>query len=105
MERSLPRYTNVQYVGVKMFLGNHFVMNVDRDWIGVNNMKEYIKCNECPKCKPQKTLKNGVKWGVCGMGGNTVFLEPWKEKKSSGHGYIHHDISGCGMFEKENVEE
>lgn len=80
-------------------------MNVDRDWIGVNNMKEYIKCNECPKCKPQKTLKNGVKWGVCGMGGNTVFLEPWKEKKSSGHGYIHHDISGCGMFEKENVEE
>lgn len=45
------------------------------------NNKQYLDCPECPKCKPKDTLRNGVKWGICGMGGNIVYLEPWKEKK------------------------
>ena len=65
------------------------------------NGKEYIDCPECPKCKKKDTLKNGVKWGICGMGGNTVYLEPWKEKRVSGNGYIKHPVSGCGMYLKE----
>nr|DAZ77721.1 MAG TPA: hypothetical protein [Caudoviricetes sp.] len=44
------------------------------------------------------TLRNGVRWGICGMGGNIVYLEPWKEKRVSGRGYIHHNVSSCGLF-------
>ncbi len=64
------------------------------------NGKEYIDCPECPKCKPQEGLRDGVRWGICGMGGNIVYLEPWKEKRISGSGYIYHNVSGCGLFEK-----
>ena len=52
------------------------------------NGKEYLDCPDCPQCKPQDTLINGARWGVCGMGGNTVYLEPWKEKRANGSGYI-----------------
>lgn len=65
------------------------------------NDKEYIDCPDCSRCKVKNTLRNGVKWGICGMTGNIVHLEPWKEKRKSGHGYIHHDVSSCGLFEKE----
>lgn len=44
--------------------------------------KEYVDCPDCPRCKPKDTLRNGVRWGICGMGGNIVYLEPWKEKKN-----------------------
>ena len=46
--------------------------------------KEYVDCPDCPRCKPKDTLRNGVRWGICGMGGNIVYLEPWKEKESMG---------------------
>lgn len=39
-------------------------------------MKEYIKCPECPRCKPQPGKRDGVKWGICHNGGNMVYLEP-----------------------------
>ena len=64
------------------------------------NGKEYIDCPECPKCKPQEGLKNGVRWGICGMSGNIVYLEPRKIKRISGSGYIYHNVSSCGLFEK-----
>ena len=64
------------------------------------NNRQYIDCLECPRCKSQNTLKNGVKWGICGMSGNIVYLEPWKEEKVSGRGYIYHNTSSCGLFEK-----
>ena len=63
--------------------------------------KEYIDCPECPRCKRKDTLKNGVEWGICGMGGNIVYLKPWKEKKISGKGYIYHKTSSCGLYAKE----
>lgn len=65
------------------------------------NDKEYIDCPDCSRCKVKNTLRNGVKWGICGMTGNIVHLEPWKEKRKSGHGYIYHNVSSCGLFEKE----
>ena len=40
--------------------------------------KEFLDCTECPRCKPQDGLKHGVRYGICGMGGNLVYLEPWK---------------------------
>ena len=68
--------------------------------------KEYVNCSECPYCKPRPERRKkgfwgeGTKYGICGHDGNLVFLEPWKEKKRSGSGYIYHDISGCGMYKK-----
>ena len=67
--------------------------------------REYIKCPECPKCKPKEGLRDGAKWGICGEGGNIVYLEPWKEKRISGKGWIHHPISSCGIYEKNKVKE
>lgn len=66
------------------------------------NGKEYLDCPDCPECRPQSTLRNGVRWGICGDGGNIVYLEPWKEKKANGRGYIHHGVSGCGYYVKED---
>lgn len=61
--------------------------------------KEYVDCPDCPRCKPKDTLRNGVRWGICGMGGNIVYLEPWKEKRIYGNDYIKHNTSSCGLFE------
>lgn len=63
-------------------------------------MKEYIKCPECPMCKPQPGKRDGVKWGICHNGGNMVYLEPRKIKRASGSGYIYKPISSCGMYGK-----
>ena len=41
--------------------------------------KEFLDCTECPRCKPKDGLKHGVRYGICGMGGNLVYLEPWKK--------------------------
>ncbi len=73
-------------------------------------MKEWITCAECPHCKPQGIMKKGfygagVRYGICGHGGNLVFLEPWKEKRIYGGGYIHHEVSSCRMYEKEKKDE
>ena len=67
--------------------------------------REFIDCPECPHCKkkpePYKGITgHGVKYGICGIGGNLVFLEPWKEKRYSGKGYINHPVSSCGLIEK-----
>lgn len=62
--------------------------------------REYIDCPDCPRCKPQSTKRHGARWGICGLGGNIVYLEPWKEKKIHGKGYIHHNVSSCGIYEK-----
>ncbi len=72
--------------------------------------KEYLDCSECSHCKPQGIRKKGnygegYKYGICGHGGNIVFLEPWKEKRLYGGGYIHHNASSCGLYEKENGRE
>ena len=68
-------------------------------------MKESLTCTECQHCKPQGIRKEGFmgagyKYGICGQGGNLVFLEPWKEKRIRGSGYIHHKVSSCGLYEK-----
>ena len=53
-------------------------------------MKEYIKCPECPMCKPQPGRKRwGKMGGICHSGGNMVYLEPRKIKRASGSGYIY----------------
>ncbi len=69
-------------------------------------MKEYLTCAECPHCKPQGIRKDGFfgagyQYGICGQSGNVVILEPWKEKRIHGSGYIHHKVSSCEMYEKE----
>lgn len=61
---------------------------------------EFIDCPDCPHCRPESGLRNGVKYGICARGGNVVYLEPWKEKRTRGNGYIHHDVSSCGTIEK-----
>lgn len=66
-------------------------------WIG---NKEYIDCPECPCCCPQEGLQNGARYGICHGTGNTVYLEPWKEKRISGSGWIHHPVSSCALYEK-----
>lgn len=62
--------------------------------------REYIDCPDCPRCIPQPGLRNGVKWGICRNSGNIVHLEPWKEKRIKGTGWIHHPVSSCGLYEK-----
>ena len=62
--------------------------------------KEYIDCPDCQRCKPQSGLKNGARWGICGGAGNIVYLEPWKEKRINGKGWIHHPVSSCALYEK-----
>lgn len=62
--------------------------------------REFLDCTECPKCKVKEGLKHGVRYGICGMGGNLVYLEPWKERKVCGSGLIHHPVSSCGLYEK-----
>lgn len=61
-----------------------------------------IKCDTCPRCKdtyPDKLDCNGNHFYICGMSGNIVYKEPWKEKRLCGSGYIHHSVSGCGLYE------
>ena len=58
------------------------------------------RCAECPHCKPRGKRREGLygagyQYGICDFTGNIVFLEPWKEKKISGNGYISHIASGC----------
>ena len=62
---------------------------------------EAYSCAECPHCKQHGIRKEGFmgagyKYGICRQGGNVVFLEPWKEKKIYGSGYISHKVSSCG---------
>lgn len=70
-----------------------------------DDKKRIIKCDECQYCKPKGVNSfgrgKGVLYGICGQGGNMVFLEPWREKKVCGSGYIYHKISGCGLYRKE----
>ena len=61
-----------------------------------------IKCDTCPRCKdtyPGKLNASGIHFYICGMGGNIVYKEAWKERRYSGHGYYHHGVSGCGLYE------
>lgn len=74
--------------------------------------REFIDCSECPHCKkqpdPYKGIRgHGVKYGICGMGGNLVYLEPWKERRICGSGWIHYHVSSCALYEKkeENSHE
>lgn len=66
--------------------------------------KEFLDCAECPRCKPKDGLKNGVRYGICGMGGNLVYLEPWKERRICGSGWIHHRVSSCALYEKNGMQ-
>lgn len=66
--------------------------------------KEFLDCTECPRCKPQDGLKHGVRYGICGMGGNLVYLEPWKERRTCGSGWIHHHVSSCALYEKKGTQ-
>ena len=67
--------------------------------------KEYIDCPECPRCRLQPGLRNGVKWGICHGSGNLVYLEPWREKRNCGSGWINHTVSSCGLYEKNDPED
>ena len=40
--------------------------------------KEFLDCTECSRCKPRDGLKHGVRYGICGMGGNLVYLNRGK---------------------------
>lgn len=66
-------------------------------------MREFITCAECPHCKdiyPNEVDANGYPFQICDLGGNIVHTKPWKEKRCTGGGYIHHDVSSCRIFEK-----
>ena len=71
---------------------------------------DYITCAECPHCKPKGIREDGFlgagyQYGICGQCGNLVFLEPWKEKRIHGNGYIHHKVSSCERYEKRQSEK
>lgn len=74
-------------------------------------MDKYIRCFECPHCKKKGKYHGpfmaaeGVEYGICGHGGNLVFLEPFREKRVHGSGYIYHKPSTCGMVIREEAEE
>lgn len=63
--------------------------------------KEFLDCTECPRCTPKYGLRHGARYGICGMSGNIVYLEPWKERRICGNGWIHHHVSSCALYEKE----
>lgn len=66
------------------------------------NLAEKIRCNTCPYCKdtyPGKLDHQGNHFCICGLTGNMVYTMPRKEKRYSGSGYIHLEISGCGLFD------
>ena len=69
------------------------------EWVPILNGKEFVTCVDCIKCKPREGLKSGIKYGICDEGGNLVYLEPWKEKRIYGGGYVNHHISSCMMYE------
>ena len=61
-----------------------------------------INCDTCPRCYdpyPDKVDIHGNHFNICHLTGNIVYTEPWKEKRYSGHGYIHHSVSTCGLYE------
>ena len=60
----------------------------------------YLDCTECPRCKVKEGLRHGVRYGICGQSGNLCYLEPWKERRIRGSGWIHHTVSSCGLYEK-----
>ena len=62
--------------------------------------REFLDCTECPKCKTRDGLKHGVRYGICDMSGNIVYLEPWQERRICGKGWIHHHVSSCALYEK-----
>lgn len=65
-----------------------------------------IKCDTCPRCKdtyPGKVNQAGVHFYICGMSGNIVYKQAWNERMCSGHGYYHHSVSGCGLYD--TIEE
>lgn len=69
--------------------------------------KECLTCADCPHCKLHGIRKEGLmgagyKYGICRQSGNVAFLEPWKEKKICGSGFINHRPSSCGLYEKED---
>ena len=66
--------------------------------------REFLDCTECPKCMPRDGLRHGVKYGICGMSGHLVYLEPWKERRICGSGWIHHPVSSCALYEKKEED-
>lgn len=48
--------------------------------------------------------RHGVKWEICHGSGNLVYLEPWREKRNCGSGWINHTVSSCGLYEKNDPE-
>lgn len=61
--------------------------------------RSYIDCLECPHCKPKSGYWHGVRYGICDNSGNVVYLEPRREKRIYGSGYIHYLVSSCGLYE------
>ena len=79
-------------------------MNLEGVYMSVSE-KRSLTCVECPKCIPSDEMHYGVKFGICSVTGNVVFLEPWKEKKIKGRGWIYHEVTGCGLYRKEESAE
>ena len=79
------------------------------DWTPLRD-RQFVTCDICPYCKPRGTREQGwpgagYKYGICDHGGNLVFMEPWKEKKIYGSGYISHKVGGCGLYEMDRLPE
>lgn len=61
-----------------------------------------IKCDTCPRCKdiyPDKLDWAGNHFCICGLTGNMVYTMPRKERRLSGHGWMHFGISSCGLYD------
>ena len=66
------------------------------------DLSKKIKCDTCPRCKdayPDKVDNFGNHFCICGMSGNMVYTQPRTEKRYSGKGFIHFEVSGCGLYD------
>lgn len=64
--------------------------------------RKTLRCDECPRCVdkyPDRFDRDGYHFHICGMSGVMVYTIPRKERRYSGHGYIHFGVSGCGLYE------
>ena len=66
------------------------------------NLSKKLKCRDCPRCydgAPGKFNIDGVHCYICGMSGNIVYKDPWRQERLSGSGYINHGPGGCGLYD------
>jgi len=60
-----------------------------------------MKCADCPRWYdpyPEKRDAYGNHAVICGMSGNLIYLEPRREPKYSGGGYMYFKAYGCNIY-------